>query len=143
MVGTAAVAWAGVEAWQLAGSRATAADNRYAYVQGRDDLRAIERRLALLAAVDEDGLTIAVIAPAAATWPLPWHLRAHRAGYWSSLAEVPTGLAFDVVIVVDGDPAEHRFAEPTRTVYFGLHNDHLGLMTFPARAWQAAVAAQP
>ena len=66
---------------------------------------------------------IAIAVPTPDTWPLPWYLRRYaQVGYWTSVADIPSGFAPDVVIASadQGDAADARFGRGKRASFFGI-----------------------
>lgn len=102
------------------------ADVRNPYVYAHTGTDALN----LIAAIDqaarkESGFStpIAVAAPAADTWPLPWYLRKYEAvGYWQNVSEIPADFnpAILVVAADQGDRADQRFGKDKQATFFGI-----------------------
>jgi len=66
---------------------------------------------------------IAVAAPPADTWPLPWYLRKYETvGYWQNIAEVPAAFNPEILIVAadQGDVADQRFGTGKLATFYGI-----------------------
>ncbi len=66
---------------------------------------------------------IAVAAPPADTWPLPWYLRKYETiGYWQHAGEIPAEFKPAILIVAadQGDVADQRFGAGKQATFYGI-----------------------
>ena len=132
MVGVTVVAvLVGALAWRHSGQACRAcfkypADPRNPYVYahtGTDAMNLVAEIERVAHEADGHDTLIALAVPTPDTWPLPWYLRKYRnVGYWTSVAEIPPGVAPTVVIAAadQGDVADERFGAGKRASFFGI-----------------------
>lgn len=131
LVGLACVIFAlGITRFQLTQSdRACfrlAADPRNPYVYAHTGMDALN----LVAEINRHAekaqgfkTPIAVAAPPADTWPLPWYLRKYETiGYWQHAAEIPAAFKPAILIVAadQGDVADQRFGAGKQATFYGI-----------------------
>ncbi len=118
--------------------------NPYAYVETSADLLNLARRVEDISAVAVDGrdMLIEVVTDPYDTWPIPWYLRRHRAGYWNSFADVPREPLPTILItsplMEQQVPAGIR--ENYQVEFFGLRPNVLLLVYIRPDAWNAFIS---
>ncbi len=115
-----------------------AADPRNPYVYAHTGVDAME----LVAAIEKAAARlqgaetlIAVAAPIADTWPLPWYLRRFQSvGYWTRIDQIPAGMRPGIIVAAadQGDAAAERFGQDMQANFFGIRPGVLLNLFVPA-----------
>ena len=117
-----------------------AADTRNPYVYAHTGVDAMNLVAAVeAAAAKADGFDtpMAIAAPPADTWPLPWYLRKYtQVGYWTTLADIPPGFAPPILIVSaeEGHATDDRFGKGKNATFYGIRPGVLLFAFLPAEA---------
>lgn len=79
---------------------------------------------------------IAVAAPPADTWPLPWYFRGFpETGYWTEASEIPDAFEPEVVVAAEaqGEVVSKRFGRGKEAAFYGIRPGVLVYLFLPGK----------